>query len=137
MAELLIRVVDKVNANDADANMRLLKRGDVVDVRPDGWGWSALELSSPWWCLVRVPGASVDDLAVFLSPETGPPGSKTLRPRANSFDLSGYSADTGAVIPVPVAAFERRKSPRSGPARAGLPQGDKTSVLTRYIKAKT
>lgn len=54
MAELLIRVVDKVN-DDPEKNAQCSKAGDVIVVCPDGWPWSAAERTEPFWRVVRVP----------------------------------------------------------------------------------
>jgi hypothetical protein len=56
MSELLIRVVSKVNVDDADLNSMLLKRGDVVTIQPDGHNWGTQELSNPDWRIVRILG---------------------------------------------------------------------------------
>ena len=53
--ELLIRVVDKVNPDDANLNKQLTKRGDVIAIMPDGHNWGTKELSNPDWRIVRMP----------------------------------------------------------------------------------
>jgi hypothetical protein len=53
MAELLIRVVDKVQPDPVKAE-RLLRAGDVVSVCPDGWPWTVIERTNSEWRIIRV-----------------------------------------------------------------------------------
>ena len=69
MAELLVRVVSKVNPADPFKDVKLTKRGDVIAVQPDGWGWGREELRHPDWRIFRWPSVSVSEASVFLSPE--------------------------------------------------------------------
>lgn len=46
--EALIRIVDKGAEEDCS------KAGDVIAICPDGWAWSAAELASPDWRIVKV-----------------------------------------------------------------------------------
>lgn len=138
MAELLVRIVDKSNPNDPQLDAKCHKRGDVVSIQPDGWAWSALEKSAPWWRIIKIPGATIEDLSAFLAEEPGDPvTNKLLRKRAFSFDLDAYSADMKVTIPTNVPAIERRKSPRPGPANAELPSTNATTATSRYKKQKT
>lgn len=73
MAELLVRVVDRGDPND-DASS---KRGDVIALCPDGWAWSAAELSEPFWRVIAVPGVPVDDLRDLMES----PRAESARPR--------------------------------------------------------
>lgn len=68
MAELLVRVVDKTNA-DPYLDAKCLKRGDVVVVMPDGHGWGKQELINPDWRIVKLPGIPVSQATHFLGPE--------------------------------------------------------------------
>ena len=89
MAELLVRVVDKVNPNDPDLDLQCLKRGDVVTVGEDGWPWSGKELSNPEWKVMYFPGASLSAAQSYLAPELpdGPDDLSTKRRRAFAFNL--------------------------------------------------
>lgn len=89
MAELLVRVVDKVNPNDPDLDLQCLKRGDVVAVGEDGWPWSGKELSNPDWKVMYFPGATVSAANSYLAPELpdGPDDTSTKRRRAFAFNL--------------------------------------------------
>lgn len=98
---MLVRVVDKVNRNDPYLDVKLLKRGDVVVVCPDGWQWSALELKSADWRVMHFPDLSVEKAEAFLGPEfdTDPKNpSKMLRRRAFKVDLDS------AILPADVKA---------------------------------
>lgn len=93
MAEIIVRVVDKVN-RDFYLNCRALKRGDVIEVVPDGWPWGVLDQKNPDWRIFKFPGVPVDDLLAFLAPEidTDPKQpSKTLQPRKFKFDVDSPS----------------------------------------------
>lgn len=68
MAELLVRVVDKVNS-DPYLDVHCTKRGDVIAVCPDGWRWGSGELNNPAWRIVKLPGVTVSQASVFLGPE--------------------------------------------------------------------
>ncbi len=83
MAELLVRVVDKINHDDPYLDAKCLKAGDVVVVCPDGWVWGREELANPEWRIVRVPGLTVEQCAGFLSeePETDPTNPNPMRQR--------------------------------------------------------
>lgn len=88
MAELLVRVVDKVNNDSVYLDAKCLKRGDVVVVCPDGWVWSDLERKNPDWHIVKVPGMSMSEAQAFTSPEIGDPKlNLMLRPRAFKVDV--------------------------------------------------
>lgn len=68
MAEILLRVVDKVGA-DVYKNCQCLKRGDVVVVQPDGWPWGREELTNPDWRIIKLPNVTVAEMQQFLSAE--------------------------------------------------------------------
>lgn len=91
MAELLTRVIDKVNAEDFYQDCQCSKRGDVIVVQADGWLWGKDELSLPEYRVLQVPGLSVSEAEAMLSPEldTDPTHpSLTLQRRAFHLDLS-------------------------------------------------
>lgn len=69
MAELLVRVVSKVNPSDVYKDVKLTKRGDVIVAQPDGWGWSDMEKTNPDWRIFKWPSVTVSEASVFLSPE--------------------------------------------------------------------
>ena len=118
MAELLVRVVDKVNA-DPYLNAKCTKRGDVIVVQPDGWPWGKDEQKNPAWRIVKVPGLSVIDASAFLGPEldTDPEQpSAVLQPRAFKLDLDHLPASIAAVL-----ADAKRRNPT---ARAFMSAAD-------------
>jgi len=89
MAELLVRIVDKVNPNDPALDLQCLKRGDVVTIGEDGWPWSGKELSNPDWKVMYFPGASMSAAESYLAPELpdGPDDMTPKRRRAFAFNL--------------------------------------------------
>jgi hypothetical protein len=89
MAELLVRVVDRVGAN-VYQDAKLTKRGDVIAVCPDGWPWGTTELANPEWRIVRVPGVAPEALAYLTAEEiesAETKGSRVLQRRAFKFDV--------------------------------------------------
>lgn len=89
MAEFIVRTLDR-KADDFYQDAKLTKRGDVIAVCPDGWKWSQIELTSPDWVILKVPGMSTDDAAAWLAPEIAqdPAAStKTLQVRGSKVDL--------------------------------------------------
>lgn len=106
MAELLIRVTDKINP-DFYLNCQCTKRGDVIDVRPDGWPWGTLDQTQPFWRILKVPALSVSEAAALLAPEldTDPlHPSRTLQRRAFKWDFDAAAA-LGVVLPPSLVAY--------------------------------
>lgn len=54
MCELLVRVVDRISL-DPQAGPASLA-GNVIHRAPDGWNWSAAEISNPAWVVLKIPG---------------------------------------------------------------------------------
>lgn len=69
MAELLVRTVSKVNPTNAHRDAKLTKRGDVIMVCPDGWGWCGDELKNPHWRILKWPSITVSEASLFMSRE--------------------------------------------------------------------
>lgn len=69
MAELLVRVVDKVNNTSVYRNVGCMKRGDVVVVVPDGWVWARSERLHPEWRILRIAHYTVSEAQALLAPE--------------------------------------------------------------------
>jgi len=66
MWELLVRKVDKRHLTDPVNDRQLLKRGDVVAIKPGGHPWSKRERTNPEWEIIRVSGASLEALEHLL-----------------------------------------------------------------------
>lgn len=96
MAEILIRVRDKVNT-DPYLDSRCLKRGDVVCVVADGWAWGPEELTAPYWRIVKLPRVSVNAVESLLAREVDidPQNpSPVLRKRAFKWNLDSGTWST-------------------------------------------
>jgi len=106
MAEMLVRNVDKVS-DDPRKDARLTKRGDVIVVCEDGWPWSAAESAGNPWAIVKVPGASVDDLASYLAEEPDDGTPKLRARRAFRFALDRH--DGKPLLPEQAQALRERK----------------------------
>lgn len=116
MAELLIRVVDKVN-EDFYLNCQCTKRGDVVVAQPDGWAWGLEELKNPDWRIVVMPELSLGDAQAMLAPELDKDPkspSKTLQRRAFKFDLDALATS-------------------SPDAKAFLADGKRSSPIIKFV----
>lgn len=100
MAEMLVRVVDKISA-DPYLNAKLTKRGDVISVQPDGWVWGKEEQKNPDWRIVKLPGVSVTNASQFVAPEkdADPKNpSRVLQSRAARLDLDNLPLGIAAVM---------------------------------------
>jgi hypothetical protein len=89
MAEIVVVVKDKVN-KDFYLDCGCYKRGDVIEVREDGWPWGTIDRSNPDWRIIKVPQHSVAELAAFLAREkdTDPKNpSRTLQKRHFKLDI--------------------------------------------------
>lgn len=86
MAEFLIKAIDATNP-DKDKDIRgCYKRGDVVQVYPDG---TCTEELSPYskMFIVKVPGMSFKDAQKYIKSEIDEKG-EMLRRREYGFDLT-------------------------------------------------
>lgn len=90
MCEVAIRVLDKTEPNHPLRAFRS-QRGDVIDVRPDGWRWTQRELTSPAWRFVRLPGLPESALA-DLTQEVRDRDGKLVQRRGRGIDLSTIAA---------------------------------------------
>jgi hypothetical protein len=59
MAEFLIKAINAVHIDPVKDKQGCYKRGDIVDVRPDGWPWGKEE-GLPRFYIVKITGLSVD-----------------------------------------------------------------------------
>ena len=101
MAELLIRSVDKVNAESAYADASCSKRGDVIAICDDGWKWGPGELHSGEHVIVKLPGVPIEKVSAYLLPEVDKDvltKSKTLQFRVSRFDLDAYEKDVAVPL---------------------------------------
>lgn len=66
MAELLFRVTDRVHARDTARDQEQPRRGDVIVIQPDGWAWSAREMTAPHWRILSLPGVEPGAVAKWI-----------------------------------------------------------------------
>lgn len=93
MAELLIRVKDKVGAT-ALLDSKCTKRGDVIVVQEDGWPWGKDERELPFYRILQLPNITVNQASTMLAHEldTDPQHpSRTLQRRMFKLDLSNVT----------------------------------------------
>lgn len=67
MAELLIKAVDATHPDPIKNERGCYKRGDIVDVRPDGWHWGTEE-GLPKFVIVKVPGLDPERVKHAMEP---------------------------------------------------------------------
>lgn len=67
MAELLIRMIDNVTTSSNNDQNMVYSKGDVVAVKPDGFGWGEKECL-PDFLVVKIHG-SVEEYLHLLEPE--------------------------------------------------------------------
>lgn len=92
MAELLVRVIDKVNKESVYLDCGCTKRGDVIAACPDGWAWGSAEVSDPQYQIVKVPDLSLEEAAALTAQDVGfgkIQASRTLLKRTFHLDLEG------------------------------------------------
>lgn len=70
MAELLIKAISSTNPDPVKDQRGCYKRGDIVDVRPDGFEWGKEE-GLPTFVKVKIPGLAVSTLKQFMESEKG------------------------------------------------------------------
>lgn len=143
MAQILVRVIDKVNPDDPYLDIQCMKRGDVVAVVSDDHVFSEYELSAPWWRVIKVPGVDPAKLSAYTAPEEGDwRVTKTLRKRVFKFDLDAYLTAKRVSIETPPTAYERRKRadgdlvPRKGTKMPALPDMADISEALGYRREK-
>jgi hypothetical protein len=97
MAEMLVRVVDKVGV-DLYKDCQCTKRGDVIVAQADGWNWGLQEKTNPHYRIIKVPGLTVSAAQALCSPEVAvDPNnpSRTLQKRGFKLDLANVAWPAG------------------------------------------
>jgi hypothetical protein len=113
---LIVRAVDKVNANDVALDAMCTKRGDVVDMLPGEWtprpGEQAM-IDAGAWVPVFVVGATMDDLSAFMVPDEGDQVAGILpRRRAFGLDIAQWIAQGRPVLPLAAVMALKGLKPR-------------------------
>src|SRR5690349_729658 len=96
MAEVLVRLVDKIN-EDFYLNCQCTKRADIIVAEPNGWPWGKEEFNDPRYMIVKSPNVSLDEAQTFCAPElpVDPANpSKTLQKRCFRIDINNTSIPT-------------------------------------------
>lgn len=99
MSELVVLLKDPPLTGDAHTDNQRLRRGEVIDVLPDGWEFTARERSRPDWLILRVPDLSVEKAQQYTAaePENERGGFAVIRhPRRRLLylNLDGLTGDT-------------------------------------------
>jgi hypothetical protein len=114
--DILLRVKDKVNPNDQLLDIQCEKRGDFINVLPENWAWSAIELTHPEARIIRFTNVSVSEASQFLSEPAVDPVVTPYRPlKLWSFnldsnniphDLQVFLQDDTRQIPIYVSTID-------------------------------
>lgn len=91
MSEIVVMLVSK-EPSDPYHNAKAYKRGDVVEVLPDGWQFGKEELKNAEWAIVALPNISVSEALCLVSPEIERDpqnASRVLQRREFYLDLEG------------------------------------------------
>lgn len=95
MCEICVRVTSKTNPNDQVKDAQLTKRGHIIDVRPDGWGWTTTELTNPDWRMISLPNITVSQATAYLAAGTATPNTAEIAARrAFKFDIDANTLST-------------------------------------------
>ncbi len=70
MAELLVRIKNKVPDNDPRAHL-FLREGEVVAVCPDEHEWGSNEKNNPDWIILKLPNITEQEASVMLGRHVG------------------------------------------------------------------
>lgn len=106
MCELLIHVIDKVNADSVYLNAKLPKTGHVVVVCDDGWAWGDMELTLPDFRLFKAPGFDATFFEPLLSNEIATVPGQTFGDVTNTLQYRGYKMDIlNTAVPADIAAY--------------------------------
>ena len=70
MAEILVKAIDAIHPDPVKDLRGCYKRGDVVDVRPDGFKWGNGE-QWPMFAKVKIPGLDPATVKQFMDSEMG------------------------------------------------------------------
>lgn len=75
MAEFLIKAIDATHSDSIKDQRGCYKRGDIVDLRPDGWTWGGLELLAPAnggkFVVLKVTDVTVEQVKQFAINKLG------------------------------------------------------------------
>jgi hypothetical protein len=102
MAEVLVRIVDRGGVDPA-VGYGDSKRGDVIAVCPNGWGWTPAELTNPDWRIVRVPFTAAECDALLTLGDGNPQLARCWK-RKYGIDASILPAGVKAALLAPRVA---------------------------------
>lgn len=91
MAELVILIRDRETHPNPYEDVHRMKRGDVIEVLPDGHVFSPAELAHPNWRIIKIPGLSKNSpelVALTVSESGDPKQNKMLRIRKQGINCS-------------------------------------------------
>lgn len=66
MAEMLIRMGDKEEKDHTKPDEPGYFKGDIVDIKPDGFKWGIMELDPAAFKIIKIPDKSVEHLRKYI-----------------------------------------------------------------------
>ncbi len=115
MCEIVVLLKDPELSGDAHVDNGRHRRGDVIDVLPDGSDWGERVRTHPHWLIVKLPGVPIERMQQFLAEESERErgGNKIVRhPRRRLFylNLNGLHGMTrrGESVTLSIADLEAR-----------------------------
>jgi hypothetical protein len=104
MAELLVMLRDKTAKDPVIDRRGCWKRGMVITIKPDSWGWSETERRA--YLVIKLPGVPEDRVSKWLRPEYDTPSgnwentsSGRYRRRRYTINLARFTAaDEDALV---------------------------------------
>lgn len=74
MAEMLVFAVNRTHPNPVKDRRGCYKRGDIVVVKPNGWGWGTEETKAPKdggvFVIIKIPGVSVASIEKYTASDS-------------------------------------------------------------------
>ena len=108
MAEFLVCATDQVSG-DFYENAQLMKRGDVVSIKRDGFMWGRIESVSANYRVLAVPGPRPDAFPSLLAREADP----TPETYSKVLQFRGFYINFEALPPEPGLAEYLASGPRT------------------------
>jgi hypothetical protein len=105
MAEILIKVRDYINVDPEKDRRGVHKRGDIINIKPDGWSagehWhqSAYHPSQGKFVVVKVPGLTVEEIIHAREPWKDDFDYQIVatRPASGQYDIRIFEKNPGAL----------------------------------------
>lgn len=103
MAELLFKAVDAIHGDPVKDARGCYKRGDLVLVRDDGWGWGSDETKPPAsggkFVVIKIAGVSAAQVAAYVQRKW------SMQPDGPQYEADGVTRKVRRRLSIPLAAL--------------------------------